>query len=52
MWVVDPLVMPVGAMNDAGRQVFQLLYRLTKRVDMSILPVVHRIFRLEFRIVM
>ncbi|MBT3628068.1 MAG: methyltetrahydrofolate cobalamin methyltransferase [Rhodospirillaceae bacterium] len=26
--IVDPLVMPIGAMNDAGRQVFSLLRRL------------------------
>src|SRR5882762_5571690 len=26
--VVDPLVMPIGAMGDAGRQVFALLHRL------------------------
>ena len=33
--VVDPLVMPVGAMNDAGRQVFQLLYRLRSELHVN-----------------
>jgi len=32
--VVDPLVMPVGAMNDAGRQVFTLVRRL--REDLKV----------------
>ena len=33
--VVDPLVMPVGAMNDAGRQVFQLLNRLRNELKVN-----------------
>ncbi|WP_416898368.1 MAG: dihydropteroate synthase [Minwuia sp.] len=33
--VVDPLVMPVGAMNDAGRQVFSLLRRLREELKVN-----------------
>ncbi|MGI9371032.1 MAG: dihydropteroate synthase [Hyphomicrobiales bacterium] len=33
--VVDPLVMPIGAMNTAGRQVFSLLHRLTKELKVN-----------------
>lgn len=33
--VVDPLVMPVGAMNDAGRQVFTLLRRLYEELEVN-----------------
>lgn len=33
--VVDPLVMPVGAMNDAGRQVFALLRRLYEELEVN-----------------
>jgi 5-methyltetrahydrofolate--homocysteine methyltransferase len=33
--VVDPLVMPVGAMNDAGRQVFALLRRLREELKVN-----------------
>lgn len=33
--VVDPLVMPIGAMNDAGRQVFQLLRRLKEELKVN-----------------
>ena len=33
--VVDPLVMPVGAMNDAGRQVFRLLRRLREELKVN-----------------
>lgn len=33
--VVDPLVMPVGAMNDAGRQVFRLLRRLSEELEVN-----------------
>ena len=33
--VVDPLVMPIGALGDAGRQVFQLLYRLRKELKVN-----------------
>ncbi len=31
--VVDPLVMPIGALGDAGRQVFALLHRLRERTE-------------------
>ena len=31
--VVDPLVMPIGALGDAGRQVFQLLRRLARGAE-------------------
>ena len=33
--VVDPLVMPVGAMNDAGKQVFALLRRLREELKVN-----------------
>ncbi|SNZ20384.1 methyltetrahydrofolate cobalamin methyltransferase [Cohaesibacter gelatinilyticus] len=33
--VVDPLVMPIGAMNDAGRQVFHLLRRLKEELKVN-----------------
>ncbi len=33
--VVDPLVMPIGAMNTAGRQVFSLLHRLTRELKVN-----------------
>jgi 5-methyltetrahydrofolate--homocysteine methyltransferase len=33
--IVDPLVMPVGAMNDAGRQVFQLVRRLREELKVN-----------------
>lgn len=33
--VVDPLVMPVGAMNDAGTQVFALLRRLREELKVN-----------------
>ncbi|TDQ66302.1 5-methyltetrahydrofolate--homocysteine methyltransferase [Maritalea mobilis] len=33
--VVDPLVMPIGAMNDAGRQVFALLRRLREELQVN-----------------
>ncbi|HEY8595668.1 MAG TPA: dihydropteroate synthase [Devosiaceae bacterium] len=33
--VVDPLVMPVGAMNDAGTQVFRLLRRLREELKVN-----------------
>ena len=33
--VVDPLVMPVGAMNDAGRQVFTLVRRLREELKVN-----------------
>lgn len=33
--VVDPLVMPVGAMNDAGRQVFTLVRRLREELGVN-----------------
>ncbi|WP_299344646.1 dihydropteroate synthase, partial [uncultured Maritalea sp.] len=33
--VVDPLVMPIGAMNDAGRQVFALLRRLREELKVN-----------------
>lgn len=33
--VVDPLVMPVGAMNDAGTQVFRLLRRLRDELKVN-----------------
>lgn len=33
--VVDPLVMPVGAMSDAGRQVFALLRRLREELGVN-----------------
>ena len=33
--VVDPLVMPVGAMGDAGRQVFSLLRRLREELGVN-----------------
>ena len=33
--VVDPLVMPVGAMNDAGRQVFRLVRRLREELRVN-----------------
>lgn len=33
--VVDPLVMPIGAMNDAGTQVFSLLRRLKEELKVN-----------------
>ena len=33
--VVDPLVMPIGALGDAGRQVFALLYRLRNELKVN-----------------
>lgn len=33
--LVDPLVMPVGAMNDAGKQVFTLLRRLREELQVN-----------------
>ncbi len=33
--VVDPLVMPIGAMGTAGRQVFHLLRRLKEELDVN-----------------
>jgi len=33
--VVDPLVMPVGAMNDAGKQVFTLVRRLREELQVN-----------------
>jgi 5-methyltetrahydrofolate--homocysteine methyltransferase len=33
--VVDPLVMPIGAMNSAGRQVFKLLRRLREELKVN-----------------
>jgi len=33
--VVDPLVMPIGAMNDAGKQVFHLLRRLREELQVN-----------------
>jgi 5-methyltetrahydrofolate--homocysteine methyltransferase len=33
--VVDPLVMPVGALNDAGRQVFRLVRRLREELKVN-----------------
>ena len=33
--VVDPLVMPVGAVNDAGRQVFRLIRRLREELGVN-----------------
>lgn len=33
--VVDPLVMPVGAMNDAGTQVFRLVRRLREELEVN-----------------
>jgi 5-methyltetrahydrofolate--homocysteine methyltransferase len=33
--IVDPLVMPVGAMNDAGRQVFTLVRRLREELRVN-----------------
>ncbi|GLQ18409.1 dihydropteroate synthase [Maritalea porphyrae] len=33
--VVDPLVMPIGAMNDAGKQVFALLRRLREELQVN-----------------
>jgi 5-methyltetrahydrofolate--homocysteine methyltransferase len=33
--VVDPLVMPIGALGDAGRQVFQLLRRLREELKVN-----------------
>lgn len=33
--VVDPLVMPIGAMNSAGRQVFALLRRLREELKVN-----------------
>mgnify|MGYP000005856648 CR=1 FL=1 len=33
--VVDPLVMPIGAMNDAGQQVFRLLRRLREELQVN-----------------
>jgi 5-methyltetrahydrofolate--homocysteine methyltransferase len=33
--VVDPLVMPIGAMNDAGRQVFTLVRRLREELGVN-----------------
>ncbi|MEX0860656.1 MAG: dihydropteroate synthase, partial [Cucumibacter sp.] len=33
--IVDPLVMPVGAMNDAGKQVFTLVRRLREELKVN-----------------
>ena len=33
--VVDPLVMPIGAMGDAGRQVFRILRRLREELGVT-----------------
>jgi 5-methyltetrahydrofolate--homocysteine methyltransferase len=33
--VVDPLVMPIGAINDAGRQVFHILRRLREELKVN-----------------
>ncbi len=33
--VIDPLVMPIGAMQYAGRQVFRLVYRLTHELGVN-----------------
>ncbi len=33
--IVDPLVMPIGAMNDAGNQVFRLLRRLKEELKVN-----------------
>ncbi len=33
--VIDPLVMPIGAMRYAGRQVFRLVYRLTHELGVN-----------------
>lgn len=33
--LVDPLVMPIGAINKAGKQVFQLIARLQKELDVN-----------------
>ncbi len=33
--VVDPLVMPIGAINSAGRQVFELCYRLQRELKVN-----------------
>jgi 5-methyltetrahydrofolate--homocysteine methyltransferase len=33
--VVDPLVMPIGALGDAGRQVFALLHRLRNELKVN-----------------
>jgi len=33
--VVDPLVMPIGAMGDAGRQVFRILRRLREELGVN-----------------
>ena len=33
--VVDPLVMPIGAMGTAGRQVFKLVHRLKTELDVN-----------------
>ena len=33
--VVDPLVMPIGAMGTAGKQVFRLLDRLHRELDVN-----------------
>jgi 5-methyltetrahydrofolate--homocysteine methyltransferase len=33
--VVDPLVMPVGAINTAGRQVMQLVHRLRNELEVN-----------------
>jgi len=33
--VVDPLVMPIGAVNDAGRQVFRLVRRLREELGVN-----------------
>ncbi len=33
--VVDPLVMPIGAMGDAGRQVFALVRRLREELEVN-----------------
>ena len=33
--VVDPLVMPIGAINDAGRQVFSIIRRLREELKVN-----------------
>ncbi len=33
--VVDPLVMPIGAINDAGRQVFHIIRRLREELEVN-----------------
>ena len=46
--VVDPLVMPIGAINTAGREVLKLIHRL--RTELKVNTTCGLIFRIRFEI--